>query len=255
MTWVARITSVAGLSVGFARVVGFFWEGARSGVGRSLMIVVPVAPVDLDQHRRHPLGCPDRGDPDVGQDPPARPSLRGRPLLRELDADLPGPRAPGREPRRRGAGGAVRLFRLREHGRAGRRVQEPPARRAVRADHADRDRDRDLHAGAARRDRPHPQPRSLGHAARRRRPRDHGPDRRLDPDDRRRAVGAGNQQQHDPRGAALPLRAGADGPAAARPGEDSPALPHAVRRDPDADPDRAAAGAVGNVSRSSSSSR
>jgi basic amino acid/polyamine antiporter, APA family len=43
MTWVARITSVAGLSVGFARVVGFFWEGARSGLGRSLMIVLPVA--------------------------------------------------------------------------------------------------------------------------------------------------------------------------------------------------------------------
>jgi amino acid transporter len=42
MTWVARITSVAGLSVGFARVVGFFWEGARSGFGRSLMIVLPV---------------------------------------------------------------------------------------------------------------------------------------------------------------------------------------------------------------------
>ena len=42
MTWVARITSVAGLSVGFARVVGFFWEGSRAGVGRALMIVVPV---------------------------------------------------------------------------------------------------------------------------------------------------------------------------------------------------------------------
>jgi APA family basic amino acid/polyamine antiporter len=42
MTWVARITSVAGLSVGFARVVGFLWEGARGGAGRALMIVLPV---------------------------------------------------------------------------------------------------------------------------------------------------------------------------------------------------------------------
>lgn len=42
MTWVARITSVAGLSVGFARVVGFLWDGAREGWGRALMIVLPV---------------------------------------------------------------------------------------------------------------------------------------------------------------------------------------------------------------------
>ncbi len=42
MTWVARITSVAGLSVGFARVVSFLWDGAKSGPGRALMIVVPV---------------------------------------------------------------------------------------------------------------------------------------------------------------------------------------------------------------------
>jgi len=42
MTWIARITSVAGLSVGFARVAGFLWPGARAGSGRTLMIVVPV---------------------------------------------------------------------------------------------------------------------------------------------------------------------------------------------------------------------
>jgi len=42
MTWVARITSVAGLSVGFARVVGFLWDGAREGWGRAIMITVPV---------------------------------------------------------------------------------------------------------------------------------------------------------------------------------------------------------------------
>jgi amino acid transporter len=42
MTWVARITSVAGLSVGFARVVGFLWDGARDGWGRAVMIAVPV---------------------------------------------------------------------------------------------------------------------------------------------------------------------------------------------------------------------
>lgn len=42
MTWVARITSVAGLSVGFARVVGFLWDGAKDGWGRTLMIALPV---------------------------------------------------------------------------------------------------------------------------------------------------------------------------------------------------------------------
>ncbi|MEP6802249.1 MAG: amino acid permease [Acidobacteriota bacterium] len=42
MTWIARITSVAGLSVGFARVVGFLWDGAKDGAGRALMIVLPV---------------------------------------------------------------------------------------------------------------------------------------------------------------------------------------------------------------------
>ncbi len=42
MTWIARITSVAGLSVGFARVVGFLWDGAKDGAGRALMIVIPV---------------------------------------------------------------------------------------------------------------------------------------------------------------------------------------------------------------------
>ena len=42
MTWIARITSVAGLSVGFARVVGFLWEGSKDGAGRTLMIVLPV---------------------------------------------------------------------------------------------------------------------------------------------------------------------------------------------------------------------
>ncbi len=42
MTWIARITSVAGLSVGFARVVGFLWDGSKDGVGRTMMIVLPV---------------------------------------------------------------------------------------------------------------------------------------------------------------------------------------------------------------------
>jgi APA family basic amino acid/polyamine antiporter len=42
MTWIARISSIAGLSVFFARAVGYLWPGARSGVGQWLTIVVPL---------------------------------------------------------------------------------------------------------------------------------------------------------------------------------------------------------------------
>jgi basic amino acid/polyamine antiporter, APA family len=40
MTWVARVASVAGLSVFFARAVGFLWEGARGGVGKWATILL-----------------------------------------------------------------------------------------------------------------------------------------------------------------------------------------------------------------------
>ena len=43
MTWVARIASVAGLSVFFARAVGFLWEGARGGPGKWLTILAGLA--------------------------------------------------------------------------------------------------------------------------------------------------------------------------------------------------------------------
>lgn len=42
MTWIARISSIAGLSVFFARAVGYLWPGARSGVGQWATIVVPL---------------------------------------------------------------------------------------------------------------------------------------------------------------------------------------------------------------------
>lgn len=42
MTWIARIAAVAGLSVFFARAVGFLWEGARSGLGQQLTIALPL---------------------------------------------------------------------------------------------------------------------------------------------------------------------------------------------------------------------
>ena len=42
MTWIARISSIAGLSVFFARAVGYLWEPARSGVGQWVTIVVPL---------------------------------------------------------------------------------------------------------------------------------------------------------------------------------------------------------------------
>jgi APA family basic amino acid/polyamine antiporter len=42
MTWIARISSIAGLSVFFARAVGYLWPAARSGVGQVLTIVLPL---------------------------------------------------------------------------------------------------------------------------------------------------------------------------------------------------------------------
>jgi amino acid transporter len=42
MTWIARIASIAGLSVFFARAVGYLWPGAREGVGQQLTIVLPL---------------------------------------------------------------------------------------------------------------------------------------------------------------------------------------------------------------------
>lgn len=42
MTWIARISSIAGLSVFFARAVGYLWEGAKSGIGQQLTIVIPL---------------------------------------------------------------------------------------------------------------------------------------------------------------------------------------------------------------------
>jgi len=42
MSWIARIASIAGLSVFFARAVGYLWEGAKSGIGQQLTIVLPL---------------------------------------------------------------------------------------------------------------------------------------------------------------------------------------------------------------------
>ncbi len=42
MSWIARIASIAGLSVFFARAVGYLWEGAKSGIGQQLMIILPL---------------------------------------------------------------------------------------------------------------------------------------------------------------------------------------------------------------------
>jgi amino acid transporter len=42
MTGIARISSIAGLSVFFARAVGYLWPGAKSGVGQWLTIVLPL---------------------------------------------------------------------------------------------------------------------------------------------------------------------------------------------------------------------
>ncbi len=43
MTWIARIASVASLSVFVARAVGYLWDGANHGLGQALTIVLPLA--------------------------------------------------------------------------------------------------------------------------------------------------------------------------------------------------------------------
>jgi len=42
MTWIARIASIASLSVFFARAVGYLWDGANHGLGQVLTVVVPL---------------------------------------------------------------------------------------------------------------------------------------------------------------------------------------------------------------------
>lgn len=42
MTWIARVASVASLSVGFARALGYLWPAARAGWGELLAISLPL---------------------------------------------------------------------------------------------------------------------------------------------------------------------------------------------------------------------
>ncbi len=42
MTWLARVSSVASLSAGFARAVGYLWPQANEGLGRTLAIALPL---------------------------------------------------------------------------------------------------------------------------------------------------------------------------------------------------------------------
>jgi amino acid transporter len=42
MTWLARVASVASLSVGFSQALGFLWPAAETGWGRAAAIVLPV---------------------------------------------------------------------------------------------------------------------------------------------------------------------------------------------------------------------
>jgi amino acid transporter len=42
MTWIARISSIAALSVFFARAVGYLWPGAQEGTGRWVTIILPL---------------------------------------------------------------------------------------------------------------------------------------------------------------------------------------------------------------------
>lgn len=42
MTWLTRVASVASLSVGFARALGYLWPGVADGTGRFLAITIPL---------------------------------------------------------------------------------------------------------------------------------------------------------------------------------------------------------------------
>lgn len=42
MTWLTRVASVASLSVGFARAVGYLWPAANDGTGRFLTVTIPL---------------------------------------------------------------------------------------------------------------------------------------------------------------------------------------------------------------------
>lgn len=42
MTWLARVSSVASLSVGFSQALGYLWPAAESGIGRTLAISIPL---------------------------------------------------------------------------------------------------------------------------------------------------------------------------------------------------------------------
>ena len=47
MTWIARIASVASLSVGFAQALSYFWPGVSGGLARATAIVVPLLGLTL----------------------------------------------------------------------------------------------------------------------------------------------------------------------------------------------------------------
>jgi len=42
MTWLARVSSVSSLSVGFARALGYLWPAANQGWGQALAIILPL---------------------------------------------------------------------------------------------------------------------------------------------------------------------------------------------------------------------
>jgi len=47
MTWLARVSSVASLSAGFAQALGYLWPAANVGYGRAVAIVLPLAALTM----------------------------------------------------------------------------------------------------------------------------------------------------------------------------------------------------------------
>ena len=127
MTWIARIASIAGLSVFFARAVGYLWDGANHGPGQALTIVLPLLALTWINVLGIKSGARTAVVLALGKTPAARDPVRGRGLCDHLESRVPGADARQRELHEGGAARSLRVRRLREHGGAGGRVREPAA--------------------------------------------------------------------------------------------------------------------------------
>ena len=136
MTWIARIASIASLSVFFARAVGYLWDGANHGLGQALTIVLPLAGLTWINVRGIKSGARTAVILSFGKTVPLALLVVVGSVRGFLEARLSRADARDGQLHQGGAARALRLRRLREHPGARGRVREPEAGRAVRPDHA-----------------------------------------------------------------------------------------------------------------------